>query len=470
MTGPSGISLFDDIIALDPAVVLDYGDPQSLLPAKRIRALEVYVERYGRGGWRGLSTPRIQVHRFASQDLMDSVKLLWDRGIENREVRELLLEIIATGKLGGCADIAYAIAMDVAQTVRERGLAIDALLQLNDPRLETLSVSVETDAAGWPEAIAGQAVHYLFPTHMPVTRLSQILRRVKEKSRSRDDLSHRLSLDIEMADISLEYLDQLRQALTELIIDAIAWERDRFPYVQTRRPDLMAALIAACRRQAAEGVRNEPWITSSLLAVRLSDEDYSDKDTLTELRGALAELPADMREIAFWKEDEFLGSLHQPKDAWHRVYDLSNFGGIQLNDEKDAAWIRKRLSDPNEPLEHREMMLWAEMVLLDQTTTDHRELLTSLKPFVSDAPCLTTIIDDRLNSQEASARLRQMKAEIATRTEQAKMRTAKAHASWVKFWGEIAEDPEGSFATDRAENTAWNLWKAVERSGQESRS
>ena len=37
------------------------------------------------------------------------------------------------------------------------------------------------------------------------------------------------------------------------------------------------------------------------------------------------------------------------------------------------------------------------------------------------------------------------------------------------FWREIARDPDAVFAVDRAENTAWNLWQAVERSGRESR-
>ena len=43
-------TIFDDVVALDPAVVLDHGDPQSLRPAQRVRALEAYVGRYGRGG------------------------------------------------------------------------------------------------------------------------------------------------------------------------------------------------------------------------------------------------------------------------------------------------------------------------------------------------------------------------------------------------------------------------------------
>lgn len=462
-------TIFDDIVTLDPAVVLDHGDPQSLRPVQRVRALESYVDRYGRGGWRGLSTPRIQVHRFASPELTDSVKGLWDQGIENPEVRDLLLQIIAAGKLGGCADIAYAAAMDRARTVRERSLAIEALLQLNDPRLDALSVSVETDTDRWPDAMARHAVLDLFPTFMPVTRLSQILRRVREKPHSVGDLNYRLPHQIEKTDFSLEYLDQLRQALTDLIIDGIAWERDKFPHLRTKRPDLMAAFVAACRRQAAEGARTERWITSSLLAVRLSKDDHSEKDALAELRRALAGLPADMREAAFWKEDAGLALLHQSRDAWHRVFDLSRYGGIQLNDEKDAAWVRKRLADPNEPLEHREMMLWTEMLLLNRAATDHRELLESLKPLVSDAPSLTTIIDNRLKPQEGSAELRRMEAANAKRNKQVERRGAKAHASWVTFWREIARDSDAVFAVDRAENTAWNLWQAVERSGRESR-
>lgn len=133
--------------------------------------------------------------------------------------------------------------------------------------------------------------------------------------------------------------------------------------------------------------------------------------------------------------------------------------------------MRKRLSDPNEPLDHREMMLWAEMVLLKRDATDHRELLESLKSFVSDAPSLTTIIDSRLKPSEGSAELRRMQTANSKRTKQAERRAAKAHASWVMFWSEIApkKKPDAVFAADRAQNTAWNLWQAVERSGQESR-
>jgi hypothetical protein len=456
-------TIFDDIVALDPAVVLDHGDPQSLRPTQRVRALEAYVERYGRGGWRGLSTPRIQVHRFASHELGDSVKRLWGQGIENPEVRELLLQIVAAGKLGECADIAYSAAMEGGRTVRERSLAIEALLKLNDPRLEALSVSVDIESARWPDAMAARAMLDLFPTYMPVARLSQILRRVKENPRGVGDLNYRLPGEIETSGLSPEYLDQLRQAVMDLIIDGVAWDGDKVPHLRTKRPDLIAALIAACRRQAAEGVRTDPWIESSLLAVRLSKGDHNEKNALAELRRALAELPADAREIAFWKEDAFLARLRQFTDAWQRVFERSHYGGIQLNDEKDAPWVRKRLADPNEPLEQREMMLWTEMLLLNQDATDRRDLFESLKAFVADAPSLTTIIGNSLKPQEGSAELRRMEAAITKRTKHDERQAAKAHASWVMFWREIARDPDAVFAVDRAQNTAWDMWRAVER-------
>jgi hypothetical protein len=85
-----------------------------------------------------------------------------------------LLEIIGAGKLQVCAEIAHNVAMDSVRTVRERSLAIDALLQLNDPRLNALATSLETDIVRWPDAMARHAAIDLFPTYMPVPRLLQI--------------------------------------------------------------------------------------------------------------------------------------------------------------------------------------------------------------------------------------------------------------------------------------------------------
>ena len=185
-------TIFDDIVAIDPAVVLDHGDPQALSLPHRIKALEFNVARYGSGGWRGLSTPQIQVHRFASPELADCVNRLYDDNLENPEVRHLLLRIIGAGKLSASADTAYGVAMDRHRSLRERDYAIEALLQLGDPRLEEIAHSIETDTALWPEAVTCSAMISLFPAYMPIPRLVKVLARVKEAPRTIGELNYQL--------------------------------------------------------------------------------------------------------------------------------------------------------------------------------------------------------------------------------------------------------------------------------------
>jgi hypothetical protein len=57
--------IFEMLRDNEPAVLLNEGDPESLTQKQRDHALRAYVERYGEGGWRGMSVPEIQIHRFA---------------------------------------------------------------------------------------------------------------------------------------------------------------------------------------------------------------------------------------------------------------------------------------------------------------------------------------------------------------------------------------------------------------------
>jgi len=462
-------TIFDDIIQLDPAVVLDHGDPQSLSIAQRTRALAIYADRYGTGGWRGLRVPSIQVHRFATPELADAVDRLWKSGIENEEVRELLLMLIAVGRLESCADLAFEAAMNGNKTPYERTLAIDALLQLADPRLDTISVSIVNDIHVWPPKAARRALIRLFPKYMPVERLKSIVERVSDDRGSLGEYTYYLREEIAQGAITPVYLDALRAALTEVVGSALSWNDNAYPHVQTQRPDIIPALAAVCCRQATSGVATPDWVKSSLLAVRLSDREYSNEKPSSALRLAIGKLPTDMREAGFWEEVALLESLQPSKDAYRRLWEITHDKGIELDDAKDAAWVRCRLSDPSEPLKHREMMLWAEMVFLNRTGIDHRTLLEKLRTHVADAPTLVSIIDKRLEPQPEDREFRHLEVRRAARKRKEERDQTKAHASWVAFWNEIVRDPDLVFAADRAGNTAWNLWKAMERSGRESR-
>ncbi|MGP8232145.1 MAG: hypothetical protein ACLQL2_05680, partial [Methylovirgula sp.] len=359
--GLSRETIFEELIELDPSILLMYGDPQSLRLAQKVGALKAYVDHYGHGGWRGLTTPSIQVHRFASTDLAEVVEHLWKRRIENVEVRGLLLRIMAAGKLGNCADIAFVCATDLSNSISERTLAIRVLLNLKDYRVPALVDSIETDPIGWPDEIVRQIAIDFFPEHLDITRLLTLLLRVKESRQSLGALNYWLPRKIETEPLKTDYIDQLRQGLTDLILNGISWDDRRIPHLSTPRQELVPSLIAACCRQAIEGYKTEPWIFSSLLAIRLSNENHRDRDALARLRNEIEAISLDARELAFWREDGFLQGLHIDGGTWERLFELTRFGGIRLSKENDGQWVRSRLLDKEETPQRREMMLWVEI-------------------------------------------------------------------------------------------------------------
>lgn len=461
-------TIFDEVNVRDPGTLLDFGDPQSLPPPSRIRALEAFVDRHGTGGWRGLRIPQIQVRRFVSAELEDIVICLWNKGIENPEIRELLLQLIAAGKFQKCADIAHIVVMDSNAPIYERLLALEALFKLQDPRIADISTSLEKDPAKWPGRVAARVMLRLFPHHLTIGRLTQILRRIRERSSGNGDLHHRLPEEIAEANLSPVYLDQLRCALTNLVSEGLTWDLNKHPHLRTPRPDLLVSLLAACRRQADDGIKTAPWIDSSLLVLTLNRGDRFDNESLSALRQVLAMLPVDARENAFWRHHDRIAAIHQIEDLWHRIHYLGAENGLKLDGELDATWVRTRLSDPNGPLDHREMMLWVELILMRPDTDPHERLL-ALRNIVADAPRLTAIVDRYLNPPPASETVRRMEARIARDHKNTANKALKIHASWVEFWREIVANPEGVFSHERAHNTAWHLWQAMARSGEESR-
>ncbi len=138
----------------EPAVLLSEGDPASLTILQRREALRSFVQRYGNGGWRGLDIPHIQLHRFASPELATEINRLWANGIENHEVRQLLLDLIGLGNVTDSADIAFTAARNESSSHGERLAALQALAKLGDRRLDSLVSELVENAGTLPDTIA----------------------------------------------------------------------------------------------------------------------------------------------------------------------------------------------------------------------------------------------------------------------------------------------------------------------------
>lgn len=461
-------AIFEEVLRREPDVLLNFGDPESLSPAQRQRVLRAYVERHSAGGWRGLRVPSVQLHRFAADDLGPEVKRLWEGGIENHEIREILLNLIGLGKMTDCADIAYGIAVDATAAEGERIDALDALIHLNDARLTAVSTSLAENRLIWPNRLSRAALLRLFPAHLSVEHLCKVLTRITEKKRSTGDISWNLPRLIEHVDLSPETLDTLRYGLTELALEGLAWNEKKWPHLASKRQFLLPALAATCLRQIRNGTTPPDVMRSTAIALRLAEREYDHTEPAKQLAAALSDLPADARRLMFEAEDTFL-QAYQPQTAPFKRYARLAFHRAAMHlGAVDAGWVLASLADRGRSADDRAMMLEAAIRIRDDNV-EWTEHLTLLKSHVVDLPDLVERLDQLAQPRKPDPEELRGQREDAKRRKHDERREAKAHASWMMFWREIVNDPEAVFTTDRSENTAWNLWRAMERNGEESR-
>lgn len=460
-------SIFSELLNIEPSVLLDFGDPASLSRQQRRLALRGYVERYGTGGWRGLQAPGLQVRRFASTELSQEVQRLWTAGIENAEVRSLLLDLIGAAQMADCADIAHGVATDDSLPENERIDAVDALIALNDERLPRIVSSIQIDRKLWSNRLARLLIPRLFPRHMTAKQLCEALKTLTARRTNVGDLTGHLPYTIAEADLSRDEITELRRGLAALVIEGARWNA-QLHQVEISRHYLIPALTAACMREWREG---QPFhadlLEASVWALRLPEREYDPDNRVHELRVILSQRPAADRERAFWIDDRLLQELHPQTDYWNRLAAVAIHDGHGVNYDQDWGWISAALADVTRPIEERHVMLQA--AFLTSHGEAWRDQLEALRPAVQDHNELLAALDKRVEPAKRNPDLERMRRENAKRQKQAERRQAKDHASWVQFWQEIANNPDEIFGEKRAQNTAWNLWTAMDRYGSESR-
>ena len=459
--------IFEMLRDNEPAVLLDEGDPESLTQSQRDQALRAYAKRYGQGGWRGLSVPHIQVHRFASPELADDVIQLWRMGIGNPDVRLTLLHLIEAGRIADCGDIAYGVALDADASVAERLIAVDAMVAIRDSRLEDIASDVAAADDLWPPETARGVLLGLFPRDFSVEQLCQTLSWMKEGERIVGDLSWQLPRLIASAELSLTDLEALRDGLVDLLSVGLRW-REEWPYIVCHRPHLSGALAAACVN-GLHGKISDRWLQASVLALRIHRREYSNDDARKALLGRLSNLSGDENARLFWAQDSLVKSLHTIADPWGRLAEVAlSEGPVELRAERDLVWIKDALGDRTRSEDERAMLLEA-AIRMPPSREQRPDHVSGLKPLVADQPSLLAAIDGCLKPSQHDQQEERWEKRKDQRKEQRERQDAKSRVSWIQFWREVAEHPERAFSPERLWSTAWNLWRAMPHDGKNSR-
>lgn len=451
--------IFEQLLGVEPSLLLTHGDPESLREAQRERALVAYVTRFGRGKWRGLNLPALQIRRFAHLSLANTIRAQWAEGIENPEVRELLLQIIAAGRLRLCGDLAHSAASKEGSPDGERFEAMLALAALGDARLAALMASLTGQVGRWSERLARWASTSLFPEHMTDEQLLLILQRLA-KSPERIDDDAGMARVIELAEISAIRLRHLLPGFAALTREGIEAE-DEDLVQRKHRFDVASILRALCARLLRSGVFDSELARATALSLRVvKSPDYL--RAKHDARELLAQMPAEVRRQVFEADLALLDQMKPGRDVRWRFGMAAFQGPLELNAAQDAGWVRAALADRSASLQLRSVMLYAALNLADRDATGIRHP-GILSEAVDDSLELAQLLANSLQVPKPDPELQRMEKEHQQREKRQRKREEKHLADWMVFWNDVATDPATAFAPGRLDSTVWNLWNVMRK-------
>ncbi len=451
----------------EPAVLLDEGDPESLTQTQRNQVLRAYVERYGPGGWRGLQVPHIQVNRFASSELAPEIDRIWRNGVENPDVRAVLISLVEAGRIEACADIVFDVTQDLSATANERLMATEALVAINDERLVNISARIADADDLWPERVVSTAILSLIPKYMSVEQFCRTLRWIKQTKWSVGNLTWQLPRLIAESSLELTVLEDLRDGLIELVSEGLKW-RNEWPHITSDRQHLSGALAATCEC-GLDINQDDRWLYGCVIALRLYHHDYCEDEPFKSLRERLFDLKAEDNERLFWIKDAFLKSLHEIQDPSDRFAEITFYeGAVQLRADRDLTWVSRELGDTTRDVSERAVLFEA-AIRLSPDRESYNTHVEGLRPLVVDEPSLEQRLNDCLKPSKYDKERPLWEKKEAERKKQEEQKKAENYASWVQLWREVANQPESAFSTEKSGDTAYNLWRVMCNEGEDSR-
>ena len=452
----------------EPAVLLNEGDPESLTPTQRNKALRAYSDCYGRGGWRGLRVPGIQVRRFASKELAGEINRIWHSGVENPDVRAVLIDLIEAGRIDDCADIVFQVACDAEASIAERIKALDALVALDDKRLDEIVADLVANEDRWSDQMARIGIACLFPKYMSVNQLCQTLRWVKLEIDGVVNLPWKLPRIIANSRLDYSTVVELRDGIVALISEGLK-RTNASSHIESDWSNLRDALAATCKC-GLDVCQSGEWLYASVLSLRLYHQDSRNSESINSLQSRLENLNADSTARLFWVTDRLLRSVYEVKDPRERFYAIiTHDGPIQLKSDRDLAWVSDSLGDTTLDLDKRAMLLEAALHLTPGSST-RKKHAEELKSRAGDEPVFLKRIDDWLKPSKFGRLYHLSEKQLAKQKRQEARRKAQEHEEWASFCREISNKPEEVFSSDRRWNTAWTLWRATMYMGDDSRS
>ncbi|MCU6421259.1 NACHT domain-containing protein [Klebsiella aerogenes] len=429
-----------ELMRREPETLLSYGDPSSLPVETRAVLLRQFVELYSKGTSRGINIPLSSVAKLSHPELKSTIELLWVEGYMNDDVRELLLEIIWTGKIKGCSSLLKTAIYDPYIPIEDRLIAIQAI----DSTMDTVSLNkIVTDIIQtpslWPDKFIFYFVEEFFPRTLSVDELAILIKRTTEPRSTTNGFKWVLqSVAEKLAPLS-SAATAFRDMLTEIILGNIILETQSYQ-PESKFGYLSRALIKICERQISNQLQQDdkkiilPCLVGCLF---INKEHYHCQDEINYICSMLNSLTT-IREQIFKTEWTLLKQVSKSSLIAPRI---SAFTVLSPFKEDDMKWLISLLHDEND-VEHKAALLnfILRFVLpADVIVKYKKELIQAIK---KDKNLLATLTQwftptPRPVNQEFLKQEQEWKIIDKKRQEENERHKKECIQGWVKWHNEI---------------------------------
>ncbi|WP_437909438.1 hypothetical protein WME95_17060 [Sorangium sp. So ce327] len=329
------LALFDPEIRrlatrIAPEYLVDEGDPSGIPADERRNILRAYADRFRDRERVFHHFDSIGLRRFACVELTTTIRELLTASGEPEHLRELLLRLIAKGRLAILTDVALTIALSPATSVIVRLAAIRAVRDSGGDADRAQLANLLTASAAQDPEVAAALLEALFPTLLAVPDAVALLQRVTRLPRSTIT-----SIDVLVPKLPERCSpDQRRELLAGLILLL------RAPASSPGRPVLepQGAWLAECVAELLGLIVEDgtPLPDEAPEALELIDEAryHPDGPPMPHVSAALDRHPQ-LRRAIFWRA---IGAFEDEQRRQARTYWDATAACARLGTQ-DLAWL-----------------------------------------------------------------------------------------------------------------------------------
>ncbi|MEG3619800.1 hypothetical protein V5T82_15145 [Magnetovibrio sp. PR-2] len=326
--------LMDAVLAHNPEILPDEGDPQAIPVDIRKRVLRDYASRYAGRKRTGHSFDRNGLRRFAHEDLAETInELLLDKATPH-DIRTMLLDVVELRKIQGCVEIVSAIALDKNELSDVRVDALGALRACGATDELRKVYAQLLKAKKVPNRLYGWAIYELFPVAIEADELLALIQ--KAQTIFAPPFKH-------IEDLLERRLNQTHETkqLQVLIPTLLDWVK---PSAQRKGNKLgptfwLYGSLCICIDKWLEQSNDAPdWMFAALKLIEdQPGGDYGERNSIAGIRASLGEKPQTFRKVYFEHRHTDYAAQHEDGDIYY--YQLRCYHELFELVYDDVPWL-----------------------------------------------------------------------------------------------------------------------------------